>query len=79
MASEFDAPLEQRTSGLTRTIVDPTTRVWFVREISGPTYDRRGSGSLVFLSDDVMRRVRDYPPDWHTLPDEALYALSLRR
>jgi hypothetical protein len=68
------------TSGdLTRTIVDHQGRVWFVREMRTPPYDRRGSDSLVFLTDEVMRRVREYPPDWQSLSDEALYELSMHR
>ncbi|MDB4874875.1 MAG: hypothetical protein JWM41_1321 [Gemmatimonadetes bacterium] len=38
--------------------------------------DRRSSPTLVFESDDVMRRVRDFPHDWRTLDDDRLLALS---
>ena len=35
--------------------------------------------SLVFSSERVARRVRSYPPDWYSLPDEALAQLSWSR
>lgn len=38
-------------------------------------YDRRGA-ALVFESDNVMRRVRRYPPEWRALSDLDLLALS---
>lgn len=63
---------------LTRTIVDPAGRVWFVRQVSSPSYDRRGATALVFLTDDAMRRVRDFPENWRELADADLYAVSLR-
>ena len=62
---------------LTRTIVDPSGRVWFVRQVLSPSYDRRGASSLVFLTDDAMRRVREFPEDWRELSDNELYAVSL--
>jgi hypothetical protein len=51
--------------------------VWTVREVPAPAFDRRGGKHLIFEGLDVMRRVRDFPVDWLTLPDDALYALSL--
>ena len=51
---------------------------WEVRLFVSP-YDRRSRPDLVFESAGVVRRVRDYPEDWHTLPDEVLFAISNRR
>jgi hypothetical protein len=48
-----------------------------VREVLGSAYDRRDGRLLVFMSDDIMRRVRNYPSDWHMWADEDLYRLSL--
>ena len=42
-------------------------------------YERRRPGqrpALVFESNHAIRLVRDYPPNWHTLPRAALEALS---
>jgi hypothetical protein len=50
---------------------------WRVRLHVGG-YDRRRP-DLVFESESVVRRVRDYPEDWYQLPEEALYALSWKR
>lgn len=75
MLNESQTPA--KTTDLTRTIVDPEGRVWFVRELSSATYDRRGATSLVFLTDDAMRRVRAFPEGWRELSDPELYALSL--
>jgi hypothetical protein len=51
---------------------------WVIREVPAPAFDRRGGMHLVFDGESVMRRVRHYPADWHTLSDEALYELSKR-
>jgi len=47
-----------------------------VQEIRDWGYDRRTSSSLVFTSDDTMRRVRNYPASWIELSDAELIALS---
>lgn len=49
--------------------------VWTVYE-HVPAYDRRGTPTLVFESPEVVRRVRAFPPDWHSLSDDALAALA---
>ena len=51
---------------------------WIVREVPAPQFDRRGGTHLVFDGELVMRRVRVFPPDWFSLPDDLLYALSLQ-
>ena len=50
--------------------------MWRVFELV-MSYDRRGP-SLVFETDGVVRRVRNYPADWRSLPDDELLALSER-
>ena len=52
---------------------------WLVYEMPADRLDRRSSSSLVFESDDAMRRVRNYPADWRESSDEALLALSWSR
>lgn len=52
----------------------PDGSMWRVFELVA-AYDRRGP-SLVFETDGIMRRVRIYPPDWRTLSDRDLLALS---
>ena len=49
---------------------------WLVYELPPGNYDRRETPSLVFESEGIVRRVRDYPADWRTLSDENLLALS---
>jgi len=49
---------------------------WLVYELPPPAFDRRRGASLVFESEDVMRRIRQYPPNWRQLSDEDLFALS---
>ena len=51
---------------------------WVVREVPAPAFDRRGGTHLMFDGESVMRRVRQFPADWHSLPDDALYELSKR-
>ncbi len=60
-----------------RVIRDDQYRAWIVREVASTGYDRRGGSSLVFVNEDVIRRVRTYPANWSELPDAALYAISL--
>ena len=49
---------------------------WRIYELAPASYDRRGSNTLVFESDGVMRRVRSYPADWRSLSPRELLALS---
>ena len=70
---------EQHDTSFSRVIVDSEGRTWIVREMPPGTYDRRGAPSLVFVTDDVMRRVRNYPADWHGRSDAELYEISFRR
>jgi hypothetical protein len=51
--------------------------IWSVREVPAPAFDRRGGTHLIFEGLEVMRRVRQFPADWMSLPDDELYALSL--
>jgi hypothetical protein len=50
--------------------------LWRVYELGPAAYDRRGANTLVFESDGVIRRVRNYPKDWRELSVEELFALS---
>jgi hypothetical protein len=53
---------------------------WSVREVDGRKVPAaRGSRCLIFDSESAVRRVWDYPPDWHELPPGELAALSWRR
>lgn len=53
---------------------------WTVTECDGTKVPgARGARCLVFASPEAIRRVWDVPPDWSTLPDAALFALSWRR
>ena len=47
---------------------------WVVYELLMP-YDRRGP-TLVFESENIVRRVRRYPENWRELTDEDLFRLS---
>lgn len=49
---------------------------WLVYEVMS-AYDRRGA-SLVFESENVVRRVRDYPANWRELPDADLLGAKER-
>lgn len=48
---------------------------WRVYEIPATRLDRRSTPSLVFESDDLVRRVRNYPPEWRDLSDNELVRL----
>lgn len=62
---------------VTRIFTGGDGREWTVRELPPPSYDRRRGPSLLFSADDVWRRVRRYPADWHQRPDAELYEISL--
>jgi hypothetical protein len=51
---------------------------WLVYELPPMQFDRRSTPSLVFESEHVMRRVRNFPAEWRTLRDEDLFTLSTR-
>ena len=59
-----------------RTFIDAEGARWVVYEQSFADYDRRSGMSLIFSSESVVRRVRNYPANWHELSDEELLALS---
>jgi hypothetical protein len=50
---------------------------WMVREAAWGGPGGRGQTCLIFENDAVVRRVREFPADWRTCSDEALYSLSL--
>lgn len=50
---------------------------WRVREAEYPVEDRRSGRSLIFETDEIIRRVRAYPPSWFDLTDDELFRLSL--
>ena len=49
---------------------------WLVYELPAAPFDRRSTSSLVFESDNTMRRVRSFPASWRALSDDDLFALS---
>ena len=49
---------------------------WLVYELPPMIFDRRSSPSLVFETDNTVRRVRDFPANWRDLSDDDLFALS---
>jgi len=59
-------------------VIEADDLLWRVREEPWPTADRRGGTCLIFDADSVVRRVRDFPPDWYRLSGADLYSLSLR-
>jgi len=62
----------------TRVIVDDDGRIWTVEQLRAAATDPIQTPSLLFSTENLMRRVRVYPDDWHALGDEELYALSLK-
>ena len=59
-----------------RVFVDVDGTRWQVKEMPFSDYDRRRGLSLIFWSDGAVRRVRDYPANWHELSDGELAILS---
>jgi len=69
----------QKTLARVRVVAAVDGRQWVVKEVPPSQPDAGGRSSLVFASDNVIRRVRDFPPDWFDWSDEDLYAVSQRR
>lgn len=67
-----DTRLETRTRAL---VADGLH--WQVREERWPTTDRRTGTCLIFDAETVVRRVRNFPPDWFDWSDADLYSLCL--
>lgn len=80
MTSHDDAPRLAASAtphgGGTKTIYGGGMH-WTVREAAYPAYDRRHQTCLIFENDQVVRRVRTFPPNWRERSDDELYALSL--
>lgn len=51
---------------------------WEVRLFTS-RYDRRSRPDLLFESDGIVRRVRNYPTDWYALGDDDLFEVSAGR
>jgi hypothetical protein len=56
--------------------IDADGHHWRVYEVAAPAFDRRAGTHLVFHAEAVMRRVRNFPPNWDELSNEGLYALT---
>ncbi len=57
--------------------VDQNHVMWSVHEITDPMSER--GYSLIFVSPDGFRRVRDFPEDWRDLSPAELARLSWNR
>ena len=84
MTRPIERPFEAIRSGelLSQVRLRPGARsfrsgsvTWSVYEDAHP----HAGKSLIFESDRIARRVRNYPANWHDLTDEQLAMLSLSR
>lgn len=73
MAASF---IDRRQEG--HRFLAPDHGYWVVYEVSDRIGENEVRRSLIFVSDAGFRRVRDFPEDWRTLDDAALWALSWR-
>jgi len=62
-----------------RVVAATDGRQWVVKEVPSSQPDGGDGPSLLFSSNNVIRRVRDFPPDWFDWSDEELFAVSQRR
>ena len=65
-----------RNARLTARRIETEEAHWLVYELPASTLDRRSAPTLVFESEYLMRRLRNYPSDWRELPDDELLAVS---
>jgi hypothetical protein len=73
--SRFGAYAAPWRPAITRQISDADGKVWRVVELVQET----GARALVFDSDGIFRRIREFPADWRSLDDADLLALSWGR
>lgn len=71
-----DAAIPEAAPEASRTLRDAEGQHWRVYEKPYDALDRRSGLSLIFASEGAVRRVRNYPADWATLPDDELMKLS---
>ena len=74
MADEIPS-LELRELQRTARRVPSEGALWLVYELAS-SYDRRHAPCLIFESDNIVRRVRNFPANWRELSDDDLLALS---
>ena len=66
----------ESTGYRTRTFRDLEGRTWMVREVPLPVFDRRSGSCLIFERAEVVRRVRNFPPNWTELSEKELALVS---
>jgi hypothetical protein len=57
-------------------LVEGGGHCWSVVEANYPTSTDPVGRCLIFSCDAIVRRVRDYPADWRSRSDRALYEVS---
>ena len=78
MSGKVDRPdsVAASDSPLERSYVDPEGIAWFVFvQVRGDDDGRQGQ-SLIFASETVVRRVRNFPDDWRERSSAELERLS---
>jgi len=75
-SNHHEAVREEEAVKHERIFTDGDGTRWQVREMAFSQYDRRRGRSLIFWSDGAVRRVRDYPDNWHELSEDDLARLS---
>lgn len=64
------------TGARTALVINLDNEEWRIYELLPASYDRRGRNTLVFETDGVIRRIRNYPENWRELSADALLTLS---
>ncbi len=67
-----------RSNGPPRTFRAPDGVAWTIRE-HAVDHGAGGAPCLIFECEGVIRRVRNFPPNWRELSDDALHDLSWSR
>ena len=78
MPYDPDPPEPHTREGSPMRVIQTEETEWRVYE-QVAAYDRRRRPDLVFESDGVIRRVRNYPPNWVELTDGELLDVSWER
>jgi hypothetical protein len=78
MPPDSDPPDPATHEGSPIRVIQAEATEWRVYE-QVSVYDRRRRPDLVFESEGVIRRVRNYPPNWAELTDDELLTVSWER
>jgi hypothetical protein len=75
-SNQHDISIDDDNKVSVRCLTDADGARWHVYELTFSGYDRPSGVSLIFASESVVRRVRNFPVHWRDLSDDELSSVS---